>query len=130
MANYYNINRVVEGYELRTIDPNDGQLKNINDIFASDGGGGGGGDLSNYVRLTGASSQVISGNLTVVSTFQSPNISTQFLNLRDLDTTFKINRGGAEIIDIIPDPLDATNSEIRFHYDLEQQIGTKIRNYT
>ena len=64
------------------------------------------------------------------STFQAPNISTQFLNLRDADTPFKINRNGAEIIDIIPDPLVASNNEIRFHYDLEQQAGTRIRNYT
>ena len=27
MANYYNINRTVEAQEIRTIDPNDGQLK-------------------------------------------------------------------------------------------------------
>ena len=51
------------------------------------------------------------------------------MNLRDADTPFKINRTGAEIIDIIPDPLVPANNEIRFHYDLEQQIGTKIRNY-
>ena len=50
--------------------------------------------------------------------------------MRDADTPFKINRNGAEIIDIIPDPLIPANNEIRFHYDLEQQIGTKIRNYT
>ena len=41
-----------------------------------------------------------------------------------------LKRNGAEIIDIIPDPLVPANNEIRFHYDLEQQIGTKIRNYT
>ena len=46
------------------------------------------------------------------------------MNLRDADTAFKINRN-----DIIPDPLVPANNEIRFHYDLEQQIGTKIRNY-
>ena len=91
---------------------------------------GGSVDLSNYVQKSGASAQVITGNLTVSSSFQSPNISTQFLNLRDADTPFKINRNGAEIIDIIPDPLLPANNEIRFHYDLEQQIGTKIRNYT
>ena len=73
---------------------------------------------------------MITCNLTVSSSFQSPNISTQFLNLRDADTPFKINRNGAEIIDIIPDPLVPANNEIRFHYDLEQQIGTKMRNYT
>ena len=91
---------------------------------------GGSVDLSNYIQKTGAPAQVITGNLTVSSSFQSPNISTQFLNLRDADTPFKINRNGAEIIDIIPDPLVPSNNEIRFHYDLEQQIGTKIRNYT
>ena len=73
---------------------------------------------------------MITGNLTVSSQLQSPNISTQFLNLRDADTPFKINRNGAEIIDIIPDPLVPANNEIRFHYDLEQQIGTKTGNYT
>ena len=46
------------------------------------------------------------------------------MNLRDADTAFKINRN-----DIIPDPLVPANNEIRCHYDLEQQIGTKIRNY-
>ena len=91
---------------------------------------GGSVDLSNYIQKTGAPAQVITGNLTVSSSFQAPNISTQFLNLRDADTPFKINRNGAEIIDIIPDPLVPSNNEIRFHYDLEQQIGTKIRNYT
>ncbi len=91
---------------------------------------GGSVDLSNYVQKSGSPAQVITGNLTVSSSFQSPNISTQFLNLRDADTPFKINRNGAEIIDIIPDPLVPSNNEIRFHYDLEQQIGTKIRNYT
>ena len=100
--------------------------------IALGGGGGGGGavDLSNYVQKSGTPAQVITGNLTVSSQFQAPNISTQFLNLRDADTPFKINRNGAEIIDIIPDPLVPANNEIRFHYDLEQQIGTKIRNYT
>ena len=48
MANYYNINRSVEAYEFRTIDPNNGQLRNILDIAGSDGGGGGSVDLSNY----------------------------------------------------------------------------------
>ena len=91
---------------------------------------GGSVDLSNYVQKSGAPAQVITGNLTVSSSFQAPNISTQFLNLRDADTPFKINRNGAEIIDIIPDPLVPANNEIRFYYDLEQQIGTKIRNYT
>ena len=50
---------------------------------------GGSVDLSNYVQKTGVTNQVITGNLTVSSTFQSPNISTQFLNLRDADTPFK-----------------------------------------
>ena len=91
---------------------------------------GGSVDLSNCVQKSGSPAQVITGNLTVTSQLQAPNISTQFLNLRDADTPFKINRNGAEIIDIIPDPLVPSNNEIRFHYDLEQQIGTKIRNYT
>ena len=91
---------------------------------------GGSVDLSNYVQKSGLTNQVITGNLTVSPSFQSPNISTQFLNLRDANTPFKINRNGAEIIDIIPDPLVASNNEIRFHYDLEQQAGTRIRNYT
>ena len=91
---------------------------------------GGSVDLSNYVQKTGLTNQFITGNLTVSSTFQAPNISTQFLNLRDADTPFKINGNGAEIIDIIPDPLVTSNNEIRFHYDLEQQAGTRIRNYT
>ena len=30
----------------------------------------------------------------------------------------------------IPDPLVPANNEIRFHYGLEQQIGTKTGNYT
>ena len=46
MANYYNINRSVEAYEFRTIDPNNGQLRNILDIAGSGGGGGGGFFLS------------------------------------------------------------------------------------
>ena len=48
MANYYNINRSVEAHEFRTIDPNNGQLRNILDIAGSGGGGGGSVDLSNY----------------------------------------------------------------------------------
>ena len=48
MANYYNINRSVEAYEFRTIDPNNGQLRNILDIAGSGGGGGGSVDLTNY----------------------------------------------------------------------------------
>ena len=39
---------------------------------------GGSVDLSNYVQKSGASAQVITDNLTVSSSFQSPNISTQF----------------------------------------------------
>ena len=50
---------------------------------------GGSVDLSNYIQKTGVTNQVITGNLTVSSTFQAPNISTQFLNLRDADTPFK-----------------------------------------
>ena len=48
MANYYNINRSVEAHEFRTIDPNNGQLRNILDIAGSGGGGGGSVDLTNY----------------------------------------------------------------------------------
>ena len=42
MANYYNINRSLETYELRLIDPDDGQLKSIFDIpsIGSSGQGG------------------------------------------------------------------------------------------
>ena len=42
MANYYNINRSLEAYELRLIDPDDGQLKSIFDIpsIGSSGQGG------------------------------------------------------------------------------------------
>lgn len=47
MPNYYNINRSVEAYEFRTIDPNNGQLRNILDITGT-GGGGGNVDLTNY----------------------------------------------------------------------------------
>ena len=39
---------------------------------------GGSVDLTNYVQKSGASSQLITGNLTVSSSFQSPNISTPF----------------------------------------------------
>ena len=42
---YYNINRSLETYELRLIDPDDGQLKSIFDISSI---GGGDVDLSNY----------------------------------------------------------------------------------
>ena len=47
MANYYNINRSLEAYELRLIDPDDGQLKSIFDIpsIGSSGGQGGYTDL-------------------------------------------------------------------------------------
>ena len=45
MANYYNINRSIETYELRLIDPNDGQLKNIFDISNIGGSSGGYTDL-------------------------------------------------------------------------------------
>ena len=49
MANYYNINRTIEACEFRTIDSDDGQLKNILGIT---GTGGGGGDLTNYYNRT------------------------------------------------------------------------------
>ena len=75
MANFCNINRVVEGNGNQTIDQSDRVLKTITVILVS-GSGGGEGDLSNYVSLTGASSQVISRNITITSTFQSPSIST------------------------------------------------------
>ena len=47
MANYYNINRSLEAYELRLIDPDDRQLKSIFDIpsIGSSGGQGGYTDL-------------------------------------------------------------------------------------
>lgn len=57
MANFCNINRVVEGNGNQTIDQSDRVLKTITVILVSSSGGGGG-DLSNYVSLTGASSQV------------------------------------------------------------------------
>ena len=38
----------MEAYEFRTIDPNNGQLRNILDIAGSGGGGGGSVDLTNY----------------------------------------------------------------------------------
>ena len=38
----------MEAYEFRTIDPNNGQLRNILDIAGGGGGGGGSVDLSNY----------------------------------------------------------------------------------
>ena len=51
MANYYNINRSIEAYELRMIDPDDGQLKKLTDIPSLGGGGGGGGEWTGYTNL-------------------------------------------------------------------------------
>ena len=49
MANYYNINRSIEAYEFRMIDPDDGQLKKLTDIPSL--GGGGGGEWTGYTNL-------------------------------------------------------------------------------
>ena len=76
---------------------------------------GGSVDLTNYVQKSGSSAQVITGNLTAPLSFQSPNIPTQLLNLRDADTPLKINRNGAEFIGIVPGPLVPANNEVRFH---------------
>ena len=43
MASHYNINRSIEAYEFRMIDPADGQLKRLTDIPSLGGGGGGDG---------------------------------------------------------------------------------------
>ena len=51
MANYYNINRSIEAYEFRMIDPDDGQLKKLTDIPSLGGGGGGGGEWTGYTNL-------------------------------------------------------------------------------
>ena len=51
MANYYNINRSVEAYEFGTIDPNNGQLRNVLAIAGGGGGGGGSVDLSHQLKL-------------------------------------------------------------------------------
>ena len=71
MANYYNINRSIETYELRLIDPSDGQLKSIFDIPSV---GGGGGAVDAYTKTE--VDALLSGNLNVLSLQSRNNIQT------------------------------------------------------
>ena len=69
MANYYNINRSIETYELRLIDPDDGQLKSIFDIPTI-----GGGSVDAYTK--GEVNALLSGDLNVSSLHSTNNIQT------------------------------------------------------
>ena len=146
MANYYNINRTIEAQEIRTIDPNDGQLKNILDI-AGDGGGGGGGDvdLTNYYTKTEtnalfipyySSSQVDSIFSNHYTKSQSDSMLNDKLNVDNPtftgsikggtydtngNTVLNINRNGSNILNV-----DVSNKlTINNHTDIDDELTVR-----
>ena len=111
MANYYNINRSIETYELRLIDPNDGQLKNIFDISSI---GGGGGVQPSDVYTKSEVDTLLSGDLTV-SSLQSTNniqtsstIRTNTFNVGSLNTKISFYDDTTEYMKYENSTVDAT----------------------
>lgn len=80
MASLYNINRSVEAYEFRMIDPADGQLKLLTDIPSLGGGGGGG---SGYTD--GEIDTLLNGKIDRVSGVEQ-SVSNDFNVLGQLKT--------------------------------------------
>ena len=140
MANYYNINRSIEAYEFLTIDPDDGQLKNILDISGS----GNAVDLSNYytkpetdtllsgyydtsemdVFLTGKLSVLnpsVSGNLTVTGTVNGADVVlTSSMTCDSLNTnTLYTNKPTENIWFGHTDALSATTIYMEYDYDYD-----------
>ena len=140
MANYYNINRSIEAYEFLTIDPDDGQLKNILDISGS----GNAVDLSNYytkpetdtllsgyydtsemdVFLTGKLSVLnpsVSGNLTVSGTINGADaVLTSSMTCDSLNTnTLYTNKPTENIWFGHTDALSATTIYMEYDYDYD-----------
>ena len=110
MANYYNINRSIETYELRLIDPNDGQLKNIFDISSI----GGGGVQPSDVYTKSEVDTLLSGDLTV-SSLQSTNniqtsstIRTNTFNVGSLNTKISFYDDTTEYMKYENSTVDAT----------------------
>ena len=91
MASYYNINRSIETYELRLIDPADGQLKSVFDIPSI-----GGGQVDAYTKLESdallngkldiTNPQSITGNLVMSGDLTAPNgvKTTKVANVNNL----------------------------------------------
>ena len=140
MANYYNINRSVEAYEFLTVDPDDGQLKNILDISGS----GNAVDLSNYytkpetdtllsgyydtsemdVFLTGKLSVLnpsATGNLTVTGTINGADaVLTSSMTCDSLRTnTLYTNKPAENIWFGHTDALSATTIYMEYDYDYD-----------
>ena len=110
MANYYNINRSIETYELRLIDPNDGQLKSIFDISSI----GGGGVQPSDVYTKSEVDTLLSGDLTV-SSLQSTNniqtsstIRTNTFNVGSLNTKISFYDDTTEYMKYENSTVDAT----------------------
>jgi hypothetical protein len=144
MAIYYNINRTVEAQEIRTIDPNDGQLKNILDI-AGGGGGGGDVDLTNYYTKNEtdalfipyySSSQVDSIFSSHYTKSQSDSMLNDKLNVNNPtftgsvkggtydtngNTVLNINRNGSNILNV-----DVSNKlTINNHTDIDDDLTVR-----
>ena len=95
MANCYNINRSVEAYEFRTIDPNNGQLRNILDIAGSGGGGGGSVDLTNYYTKA-----------------ETNNLFTPYYTKTETDDLFTSYYTKTETDGLLNNKLNVSNPEI------------------
>ena len=144
MANYYNINRSIEAYEFLTIDPDDGQLKNILNIA----GGGGGVDLSNYYTkpetdtllggyydtseidtfLVGKLSVLnpsVSGNLTLTGTITGVDaVLSSVLSCVSLNTnTIYTNQPTQNVEFGHTDALLATTIYMEYDYDYDTSGG-------
>ena len=118
MANYYNINRSVEAYEFRTIDPNNGQLRNILDIAGGGGGGGGSVDLSNY--YTKAQTNALFS--PYCSSTETDNLLTSYYTKTEMDTSLgnKLNVSNPEITGVLKgNEFDSKNnvSNIQFKHN-------------
>ena len=144
MASLYNINRSVEAYDIRMIDPADGQLKSLVDI-PTIGGGGGGGDtgytdneidtlLNTKVDLTNAS-QVITGNVEVAGDFttsiNNKITCNNFNSNGDNSITFQRNGDNVMVFDVSNDKIELnkamnSNSEIASSSALKTE---NLQNY-
>ena len=138
MANYYNINRTLETHELRLVDPNDGQLKNIFDITSIGGSSGGYTDLQIDAFLNAklnVSNPVVSGNLSVsAGVVSAQGVNAESFNSNNVaeDIVFNHNDNEYQRFSVSEDSLnlskdlDMKSSTLKTNTFETSSLNTKI----
>ena len=84
MASLYNINRTVEAYDIRTIDPADGQLKSLVDIPSI----GGGGDSYTQAQIDGFLANKADTSYVVGNFYTQTQVDTSLTSKANQATTY------------------------------------------